>query len=555
MLLNRMSPDRQNDEGGALIAVIGIATVTAIIAVTVSTAAVHGLAMTSSARASVQARAASEAGIDVAVVGLQTPGNCEALGGVYATSPSPTPAPSATSTLAPIPDPKYRAVIEHNAGSGWVVGCPPAAATQVRIRSTGFAEAKGVAGASSGDSRLMEAVYNYIPDYVAIPHIDAAVYAHTMLGDFKNFILDSADNNLSADLQIKSGSVNCINGARIAGDVILGNGSATLKNCEVTGSIHASGLVDANDSHIHGDIIAVGSGVAAGSDVVRVHSGSTADGDIYSGGNVSVLSGSASTVKGNITVAGTPANKANVASGSTVLGNVISSGAITAGGTIVGTKTPAVGGLVAPPVPLIPNWTDVSFPSPTWAANDYQEISWTGDCDVSGTHPMWTTLSARTTPTVVNAMNCTAGVSIDNNVTVLTLQTNIAFMAPKFYINKLKLVSPATRGLWFIQPDNVADGQPTCPSPAAGGITMTNESDIPTTVSVMVYTPCKVYSDRDGFRGQIYGGEVQFGQQAKLTFSPVGIPGVDFSGGVPPTMVLNGGHLGNRVGVRELSTN
>lgn len=554
MLLNRMSPNRQNDEGVALIAVIGIAAVTAIIAMTVTTAAVHGLAMTSSARASVQARAASEAGIDVAAVGLQVPGNCEAVHGVYEAAPSSTLPSSPTSAPAPIPEPKYRATIEHNVGSGWVVGCPPAEATQVRIKSTGYASAKGVAGVSSGDSRVMEAVYNYIPDYVAIPNIDAAVYAHTMLGDFKNFILDSADNNLSADLQIKSGSVNCINGARIAGDVILGNGSATLKKCEVTGSIHASGLVDVNDGHVHGDIIAVGSGVASGSDVVRVHSGSTADGDIYSGGNVSVLSGSASEVKGNITVAGTPASKANVESGSKVLGNVISSGTITVGGTIVGTKTPAVGGLVAPPVPLIPNWTDVAYPSPTWVANGYQEIPWSGDCNVSGSHPMWTTLSARTTPTVVNALHCTAGVTIDNNVTVLTLQTNIAFMAPKFHINKLKLVSPVSRGLWFVQPDNVADGVPTCPNPAAGGITMTNESDIPVTVSVMVYTPCKIYSDRDGFRGQIYGGEVQFGQQAKLTFSPVGIPGVDFSGGVPPTMVLNGGHLGNRVGVRELSS-
>jgi hypothetical protein len=81
---------------------------------------------------------------------------------------------------------------------------------------------------------------------------------------------------------------------------------------------------------------------------------------------------------------------------------------------------------------------------------------------------------------------------------------------------------------------------------------LNNESDIPITVSVMVYTPCKIFSDRNGFRGQLYGGEVQFTSQAKLTFAPVGIPGVDFSGGVPPTMVLESGHLGNRVGVREL---
>lgn len=541
MLLKRLSPDRRNDAGSALIGVLALMTVTAIIGVTVATSAISGLSATSSARASVQARAAAEAGVDVAVVGLQNVGSCEAALGIY------------ESALAP----RYRAEIQYNDSGVWIDGCPPATATQVRIESTGFAEARGVAGASSGDSRVIEAVYNYIPDYVEIPDIDAAVYAHTMQGSLKNFTLDSVNASLSADLQIKSGNVNCTNGARIAGDVILADGSATLTNCDVSGSIHVSRNVTVQGSRVYGDIVAAGVGTATGTDVVTVRGAGTVDGNIYSGGNASILSSSASLAKANVTVAGTTSSKATIASGSTVQGNVISSGTVNAQGSVGGSVSSAVQGLQSPPVPRIPDWTDVPYPSATWAANGYSEILWTGACTVGSDHEMWTTLSARTTPTVVNALSCSAaagGLTIDSNVSPLTLQTNVAFIAPRFYFNKLKLVSPANRSLFLIQPDNTADGVPTCPTPAQGGITLTNESDIPSTVSVMAYTPCKIYSNRDGWRGQMYGGEVGFGQQAKLTFAPVGIPGVDFSGGVPPTVVLDGGHLGNRVSVRELGS-
>jgi Tfp pilus assembly protein PilX len=541
MLLKRLSPNRRTDEGSALIGVLALMLVTAIIGVTITTAAVHGLSVTSSTRAGVQARAAAEAGVDVAVAELQKAGSCDTALGIYESSTVP----------------RYRATIHYDVPGGWTPGCPPATATQVRILSTGFAEATGVASASSGNKQIVEAVYNYIPDYVTIPDIDAAVYAHAMQGSLKNFDLDSADNNLSADLQIKNGNVNCINGARIAGDVILGNGSATLKNCEVTGSIHVSKNVIADGaSRVFGDVIAAGQGIAAGTDVVTVKSGSTVDGDIYSGGNASILSGSASLAKANVTVAGTTSSVAKVASGSTVQGNVISSGTVSKQGTVGGTVSPAVEGLEPPPTPQIPDWTDVPYPSATWAANGYSEFLWTGTCIVSSGNPVWEALSARTTPTVVNALSCGAdGLTTASNVGNLTLNANIAFIAHKFTIDKLYAASNDTtnRNLWFIVPDNTANGVPTCTAPS-GDIYLHNEANIKPEISAMAYTPCKVYSDRDGWRGQIYGGEVEFGQQAKLTFAPVGIPGVDFSGGVPPTVALAGGHLGNRVSVRELGS-
>ena len=537
-----LHPLGRDERGSAMLAVVGIMAVTAVIGVTVAAATINGLAVTSSNRASVQARAAAEAGIDVAVAGLKTPGGCAAVSAVYESAATAVP--------------RYVATVQHDTGSGWVDGCPVDTAAFVRIESVGTAGSPGVAGASSGNSRAIEAIYNYLPDYIDVPEIDAAVYAHEMQGDLKNFELSSAENSLAADVQIRHGNVACLNGAKITGDVILGDGFVSLKDCEVTGSVHASGYVYAeNGSHVHGDVIAAGIGVASGTDVARVGSGSTVDGKVYAGGNASVLSSSASTVQTNVIVAGSPGYAARIASGSKVLGNVMSSGAIVKNGTVLGTTSSAVEGLDAPPLPLIPDWTDVPYPSTTWSENGFSEVTWTGPCMISDNDPRWAALSARTTPTVVNALGCgAAGIETTSNVDPITLGTNIAFIAEAFAFNKLYISSSTTanRNVWFIVPDNTPNSLPTC-EPGTGDIYLHNEADIEPTVSAMAYTPCKVYSDRDGWRGQIYGGEVEFGAQAKLTFVPVGVPGMSFAGGVPPTPVLAGGHLGNLVTVRELS--
>lgn len=532
---------RSDQDGSAIMAVLGIMAVTAIIGVTVTAATIQGLSQTSSTRASVQSRAAAEAGVDVAAVGLQTSGSCTSHGGVYESAAVPA----------------YRAVIEYNSGAGWVENCPINTATQVRITSTGGAKSDGVAGASLGDETVVEAVYNYIPDYTTIPTIGAAVYAHTISGILRNFNLDSADNSVAADVQIRNGNVICSNGARIAGNLILGNGFANLSNCRVTKSVHVSQYVTVDGgSIVVQDVLAAGAGVPAADDVVTVRSGSTVEGNVFGGGNVSVLSSSASLVTGNVTVAGSATSRATVARNSEVRGNVLSSGSVANAGTIGGVPSSNVSGLQRPPVPLIPNWTDVPYPSATWATNGYQEVVWpASNCTIDHGNSLWAAISTETVPTVINALACgAAGITTSSTVDELTLQANVAFIAHKFEVNKLYAISSDTavnRNLWFIVPDNTADSLPTCSSPS-GGIYLHNEADIKPSVSAMAYSPCKVKSDRDGWRGQLYGGEVEFGAQAKLTFVPVGIPGVSFAGGLPPVTVLSGGHLGNRVSLRGL---
>ncbi|TFD03330.1 hypothetical protein E3T25_06875 [Cryobacterium sandaracinum] len=458
--------------------------------------------------------------------------------------------------------PKYDTKVQIDPGTGWVTGCPTSASTKVKIISTGFAQANGVSGASSGDDSVLEAVYTYIPTQVTIPTIGSAVYAHTISGVLKNFTLDSAVNTVAADVQIKNGNAICTNGAKIAGNLILGNGFASLDNCTVSGTIHVAKYVtlEGGASLVQGDVIAAGQGVAAGSNVISVANGATVNGSLLSSGNVSVTSSPGSTVKGNVTVAGSATSVARVANNSKVNGFVQSSGTISNLGTIVGAKTQNVTGLVPPPVPAVPNWSEIPYPAPfsstTWAAQGFQELVWNGPCVISGVEPAWTDLSALTVPTVVNTLTkCgAAGISTDSNVKTLTLQTHVALAANSFAFTKLKVLSSDTtaRKLWLYVPDsNSADGLPTCVAPS-GNITMSSETDIAPEVSVMAYTPCKFYSDRDGWRGQIYGGEVEFGQQAKLTFVPVGVPGVDLSGNpyVPPVPA----HLGERISLRDRET-
>ena len=147
-----------------MLAVLGLALVTSVIGVTVVTATINGLGVTSASRAGVQARAAAEAGVDRALVAIQ--GSC---------------ATSFTSAS----NPRYRYDLKYSVSTStpvWVSGCPTNAATLIMITSIGYAANKTVTGASPSDSRTIEAIYANVPVYVQAPVIQPAVYANTMEG-------------------------------------------------------------------------------------------------------------------------------------------------------------------------------------------------------------------------------------------------------------------------------------------------------------------------------------------------------------------------------------
>lgn len=532
MFLTRM----RNDHGSAMVAVLGVMAVTTIIAATVVATTINGLGVTSSTKAGVQARAAAEAGIDRALVDIQ--GTC-------------------VTTFESTTGPHFEYELAHKTGAAaWVNGCPPAAAEFIRIRSTGYADALGVAGASGNDTVLLEGIYSNIPVFVEVPQVDPAVYAHNMQGSLQRFFLSSSDDSIAADIQIKNGDVVCTNNATIDGSVILGNGNVSLTNCEVNGDIHVSGsvLATGNGTTVLRDILAVGTGVSG--DVTTVSSGSTVKGDVYSGGDVTV----SSDVEGSVTVAGSSASKVIVTGTGRIFGDLVSSGVATvATGTVSGVTSTGVVGLATVPEPQVPEWTDIPYPSSSW--DGYHVVAWSGSCSVGNSHPFYeglATLTATAGNVLVDARSCgAAGIDFQNNIREIVLSANLTFIAQTFNVDKLivKSNTTATRNLWFMVPDNLADQQPTNYGAQACDITLTNEADFAVTIAAMVYTPCKIISDRNNWRGQFYGGSMEFLQQALMTYVQVGVPGVDFRASLPPVLNLDDSVLGSRVSLKELSSN
>lgn len=549
MLMTRLMRSRTDDRGSALMAVIALTGITAVIAVSVGAVTVSGLQNTNRTAATVEARAAADAGIAVAELALRTETGCSATGGVFESAVSPA----------------YRVTTQFDTGTGWQDGCPPADATQVRFLAEGFPDRPMFGANADSFSRSLEAVYQYIPEYVEIPQVDPAIYAYTIEGVLKKFVLNSADNSIAADLQIKTGNFECSNNARVSGDVVLGDGWADLTACTITGTLHTTqyALVQGG-SRINGDAIASGNGVGASADTVLVAAGTQIDGNIYAGGNVRVLSSSASGVTGNVVAARDTSTNVQIANGSTVSGNVLSSGTISNTGTVAGTRSTGVVGLTIPPNPQVPDWVDIgwngSIAGTTWADQGFTlGATWTGDCNFGGTSATWFSLATYTSPTVIDATGCNGGVSTRNNLNnLLGLNTDIVIFADSFFFERLRIDSGLLglgpqRKIYFIVPDNTPNALPTC-SGDAGDITQTNEADLRPKISAFFYTPCRIYSDRNGFRGQLYGGEVEFGQQAQLTFVPTSPPGIDFSASLPPQLELVGAFLGERLSIREIAS-
>lgn len=537
-----------------MLAVLGLALVTSVIGVTVVTATINGLGVTSSSRAGVQARAAAEAGVDRALVAIQ--GSC-------------------VTTFTSTTNPRYRYDLTYSISTSsptWVSGCPTNAATLVKITSIGYAANTTVTGASPSDNRTIEAIYANVPVYVEAPVTQPAVYANTMQGDFRSFVLNSSDASIAADVRIKNGNVICSNGATIDGSVLLGNGFIKLDRCDVNGAIHVSKYVDISGigTVVKKDIIALGQGVAAGSDVVKLAQGiGEVRGSVNSSGNVQIDD----LVQGSVSLPGTAVNRVAIGNGGRVQGNVVSSGTVvvTGSGAIDGTTTTNFTGLAPLPAPRVPDWTDIGYPRPS-AWSGYTVIPWpttTSSCNIGTSNAFWDSLATRSATVgniVVDARECgAAGLDFQNNIRNIQLSANITFIAWKFNVDKLVATtnSAVTRYLWFMVPDNYndvgTDGRPTptCPatpnpSTPVGTITLTNEADIAPTIAAMVYTPCKIISDRNNWRGQLYGGTMEFLQQAQLTYVPVGVPGVNFDASLPPILVLSSSRLGGKVSLREL---
>jgi hypothetical protein len=205
-------------------AVLGVMAVTVVIGLTITTATVNGLGVTSSNKALVQSRAAAQAGIAVAAAALPGSVGC----------PLSFPKPSA------VPDFALTLVYLDSSGAPVVPAGNCFVAERVKITSTGTAESKGVNRAFSGDISVVEAIYGYTPALTpSVVASGAAIYLASGAG-FNNGGTITSAATVPA-VQVKTGDLACDNNTVITGNVVVVTGSISLKSCTVTGNAWAFG--------------------------------------------------------------------------------------------------------------------------------------------------------------------------------------------------------------------------------------------------------------------------------------------------------------------------
>jgi hypothetical protein len=227
-----------NERGSALVAVLGVMVVGLLLTTLIASSVVRAFGFSTSTRAAMQSHAAADAGVAAARAGLYIPGNCalQPTPGYYVSSGSLT----------------YTAKVMFDSGSGFTAGCPDLATTRVQILSQGTAQSFGVAGVTAGNTRTVEATFNYITPgpRPSGPAID--LYAGGTVE--ANSSLDLSE---SGGLVIQNGNLDCSkNNAVINGDLVIKGNLTFTGTCSVNGNATVTGLAALGSGSIRGNLAA-----------------------------------------------------------------------------------------------------------------------------------------------------------------------------------------------------------------------------------------------------------------------------------------------------------
>jgi hypothetical protein len=489
MLLTRLARFGR-ESGSALVAVLGVMAVGVILTTLIMSSLVGAMGYSTATRAGVQSHASADAGIVAARTALFTPGSCLTHGGTY------------TSTVPPI----YSVRVEYNAGAGWQAGCPTIDATQVRLLSTGTAQAAGVAGVSSGNSSKVEAVFQYLTPGPVPSGPAVYLYGGGVVEANSDFDLSESTDG---GVMIKNGDFVC------------------AKN---NGFINGSIVVDRVDP-IWGNLT-LSQGCSTGSDAWAA--------------NKATL-GAASLIGGNLTAGSVSPNPPDAH---------LPHGTYTQGGTL-----PEVPGWVD--VGYQPHdWLDAS-------GAFYEERSVSGlGCSIGDGNLGGTTLGepviidARScaglvVPTSTNTVTLTSDVVIFAKK--FDFGNNVTFTSSTSQVHRL----------WFITQDGdtldvdpahdqdlYGNPTPTCLTAAGqGDFTMGNGFILDSSVEAMLYTPCAFQGwNTFEWHGQIYAGKMStIKNTPKMTYAPMGIAGVDFNPHDPIPPVITKPQPGAVVSMRDVN--
>lgn len=566
---------RDEERGAGMAAVIGLLAVSLATATLVATSVIQATQYTTVSRAGVQSQAAAEAGVAHARAGLINK-ECDANGNRFESDLGTTPEYVATIWI-PAPS------------GGWVRGCPVGTATQVRILSTGYAQAEGVNGSSGRDVTHIEVVLGSVASQGEVSASGPAVYAYNSEGfggGGKLLTIGDAETSI----MIREGNVTCTGGAAGDADLVVNNGSLTVSaGCVITGNAYASGRVTLpGGPSVGGNVVANALTISGGSKVhgnVWVHQDVTLNGGVEVGGNVTaasmsftsggtvggnvqvtgdvVFSGGGPNIKGNLTAANlTTGNGGEVQKnawiygttsvnwGAVIRGNLTTKTWSKPGGNnsdfVKGTLTVVPGGpatspyltnAVRPPWPVVPEWVNFAYDPADWSGYAVVTITSPTACTYAQVRSAVQSLAGQNG--VVNALSCAGGVVIGGS-DVVTLDSNVAIFAPSYNLKEGGgFTASQERKLWLITPDTVAEAPPV-PSCTTGenSFTVTGGFTFSDKLRVMMYTPCKiVLGSSTKFTGQVFAGKAGIDGGAQLTYTAVGLPGWNLDTGVRTTVV------------------
>lgn len=566
---------RDDEAGVALPTVIIFMFAGVLLSLVVASTVMYSYTFSSSTRASVQSQASAEAGIAAARAGLLE-GSCSDTNGVFAGA-----------------DPAFEAQVYKPDGTGgWIAGCPADPSQSARIIATGWAAAKGVNGDATGDVAKIEAILGGVGDTSALFASGPAIYAYDAAGFGGSGTLLSADGTI-ADVMLHKGDVNCNGGAAGAVQLVIKSGNFIGGgSCTVHGSLWVNGDVTLNGgANIHGSITGRNVTVAANTvggniwadqtftgkwstpiggwvsaDNVNVD-GSRIAGDVWARSAGGLLSVTGSDVQGaihasgNFTITGGSVMGGQVAGvgcfrGGSIKGAVVAGSVSTSGGcktNISGGGSMTVGSSVLPPSPLkptaptVPQWVDFGS-----KAEHYTSAGWPGFTVYKMTGPtckegqfLAALQAIGDSPGVIDARNCPNGIetfsgsattyyedSPQNGHHAWRVRNDLAIISSKFPLGNGSLNGVGgTHDVWFIVPDVVANGEPSCQPGSASDMAVNGGVKF-NDVNVMIYSPCKVtIESRVAFNGQMFTHFASVAGDAHITYTAVGLPGFDLDEG------------------------
>lgn len=519
--LENMGSREERENGGALAMVLAIFAITMLLSALAATSVVNGLGLTNTTRAGVQSQESAEGGIALVLKSL-TARECH----------QPY---SQGSTLGQGNSKLNFTVLVYSRATttdNWSVGCPGARDHFVRFVSTGTPEFKGIGGIR-GDSRTVEAIYNWSPAY-ATTHIKPtgpAIYSY-------NGALFSGSSQLNnpegspAVIDVAHGDAGCTfqtegQSAIYNANVVVQDGSwGSGGSCIVNGNVWAYNALTTNESsQING---------STWSSSVDMGQSSIIWKNVWAGGNVNQIQ--SSIIYGQVTAA-----------------------SLTGNGRAASQRLdPSLDG-VKPSFPdgikPVPDWVDFAFKRSDWPNFAYTQME--EPCNVATMQGAIDQMANDSPgPSILDTRNCLSPTLWG---AAITLPNDVAIIAGKqFYMSG---AGPADSSdhvtphkLWIIQPDTVANKQPDCAEGGYLNIGLTYAVAGP--ISTMIYTPCKITLGQSAtWRGQFYGGQILVAQSAILTYVPGGLPGVDLSDG--SASATDGGStyfskMGDRISIRNL---